>query len=103
LPEGFLERGPSRFLKSALEILEKRQIIISTALIRRGGAPSGAAAPVVMGVWGHQPPSHISWRDLTGKWDHFFILYTCGFPGIMSGSMENYLQGPDAPKVLFRR
>jgi hypothetical protein len=26
-------------------------------LNRRGSAPAGAAAPVVMGVWGHQPPS----------------------------------------------
>jgi len=24
---------------------------------RRGSAPAGAAAPIVMGVWGHQPPS----------------------------------------------
>ena len=29
----------------------------SSRLIRRGGAPSGAAGFIAKGVWGHQPPS----------------------------------------------
>jgi hypothetical protein len=37
--------------------IEKKNI--STVLIRRGGAPSGAAALSFLGVWGSQPPSVI--------------------------------------------
>ena len=30
-------------------------------------APAGAAAPIVMGVWGLMPPSYIFSRDFHGK------------------------------------
>jgi hypothetical protein len=36
--------------------LENQQIFISTVLIRRGGAPSGAAAYIVMGGMGVSAP-----------------------------------------------
>jgi hypothetical protein len=47
---------------------ENRHIIISTVLIRRGGAPSGAAAYIVMGVWWSEPPSiFLNGFDFHGK------------------------------------
>jgi hypothetical protein len=47
--------------------MKNAKCFFSTAIIRGEGAPPGAAAPVVMDVWGHQPPSYISWRDFQGN------------------------------------
>jgi hypothetical protein len=40
------------------------------SVIRRGGAPSGAAALLLKGVWGHQPPSYFE----KGRFDNGKIL-----------------------------
>ena len=42
---------------------QNRQIIISTVLIRRGGAPSGAAALIISGGMGVSTPISNSQRD----------------------------------------
>jgi hypothetical protein len=49
LPQGFSEARRGKFgFRKKLGVKS-----------RRGSAPAGAAASIVIGVWGHQPPSVI--------------------------------------------
>jgi hypothetical protein len=72
---------------------ENRQIIISTVWIRRGGAPSGAAAFIIFGGIRVSPPPVIPEEaDLTGKCPQNFSSCVPVAAGIVSVFMENPLQ-----------